>query len=116
MLIAQLEKLSGHQDHPVFVFEQDKEVLGFIAVHYLPQWGFGGDIMIISYLAVEESHQGHGIGKALEEYVIALALKRKCDRVQVHCADFRVLAHKFYEQQGYLEDPKYFTKRLVYAE
>lgn len=116
LLIVQIEKLIGHQDNHVFVYELDKEVLGFIAVHYFPQLGFDGEIVVISYLAVDESVQGQGIGKALEEYVTRQALKRHCDRIQVHCSDWRVQAHKFYEQQGYQDYPKYFTKKLVYGE
>jgi hypothetical protein len=30
--------------------------------------------------------------------------------------EWRTPVHQFYVQQGYEEYPKYFTKRLVYAE
>lgn len=116
LLIPQLEKLFDGKDNQVLVYESDKMVLGFIAVHYLPQLGFDGELVTISYLAVDEEHQGQGIGKALEEYVVAAAWTRKCDRIQVHCSDWRAKAHQFYEQQGYREYPKYYSKRLVYAE
>lgn len=113
MLIAQLEKLSGQQDHQVFVYELDKEVVGFISAHYLPQLGFDGELVTISYLAVDESVQRTGIGKALEEHLAAQAWKRKCDRIQVHCSGWRAAAHRFYEQQEYREYPKYYTVRHV---
>jgi len=116
LLIPQLEKLFDGKDNQVWVYEVDKEVRGFIAVHFLPQLGFDGELVTISYLAVDETHQGQGIGKALEEYVAAAAWKRKCDRIQVHCSDWRTKANRFYQKQGYREYPKYYSKRLVYAE
>lgn len=115
LLISQLENLSEGKDHKVFVYELGKDVMGFIAINYLPQLGFDSELAIISYLAVDETARGRGIGKELEQYVTGQALKRKCDRIQVHCSDWRAPAHKFYERQGYQENPKYYTKRLGYA-
>lgn len=115
LLISQLENLFGQNDHQVFICEFNKEVVGFISIHYLPQLAFEGELALISYLAVDESVRDQGIGKMLEQYVTQQALKRKCDQIQVHCHERRAAAHKFYEQQGYHENPKYFTKRLIYA-
>jgi len=116
LLVSQLENLFDGKYAQAFVYELNKEVVGFISIHYLPQLGFDGELVLISYLSVEEGYRRKGIGKKLEKYVTEQALKRKCDRIQVHCQDWRTPAHKFYEQQGYQEYPKYFTKRLVYAE
>ena len=116
LLIGQLERSFGQQDHQVVVYEQEKEVVGFISVHYLPQLGFDGGLVLITYLAVDAALASEGIDKALEEHVSAQAWKRKCDRIQVHCSDWRVPAHQFYQQQGYREYPKYYSKRLIYAE
>jgi len=116
LLVNQLEILFGQNDHQVFVYELNKDVVAFIAIHYMPQLGFDGGLAFISYLSVDETIADQGIGKALEQYVTQQALKRKCDRIQVHCMDWRTPAHQFYEQQGYIEYPLYFTKRLVYGE
>lgn len=116
MLIAQLETLFGKNEHQAFVYELNKEVVGFISVHYLPQLGFDGELAIITYLSVDETARDQRIGMALEQYVTKQAHQRKCDRIQVHCLDWRTPEHQFYMQQGYQEYPKYFTKRLVYAE
>ena len=116
MLVNQLEMLFGADDHQVFVYEMHKEVVGFISIHYLPQLAFNGELALISYLSVDETVRDQGIGKALEQYACQHALKRKCDRIQVHCHERRTLAHQFYEQQGYQDYPKYFTKTLVYGE
>jgi GNAT superfamily N-acetyltransferase len=113
MVIGQLERSFGGTDHQVFVYVKDNEVIGFISVHFLPQLGFEGELMVISYLSVEQPVKSPDIKSALEHYVSQLAINRKCDRVQVHCLDWRVPEHQFYKQHGYQEYPNYFTKRLV---
>jgi len=115
LLVNQIETLFGKDDHEVFVYELQKDVLGFISMHYIPQLAFEGELALITYLSVEDTWKELGVGKALEEFVVKQAIKRKCDQIQVHCLDWRTPAHKFYEQQGYQEYPKYFTKKLVYA-
>ncbi len=107
-----IENLFSKNDHQIFVCELDKEVAGFITVHYLPQIGNDGLLAIITNLAVAESLQELGIDKTLEEFVVAQSLNRRCEHIQVHCPDRRTLHHKFYENQGYIEYPKFFTKRL----
>jgi GNAT superfamily N-acetyltransferase len=116
VLISQLEFLFDRDDHQVFVCELNKDVVGFISIHFLPQLACEGKLVFISYLSVDETVRDQGIGKALEQYVTELARKRACDRIQVHCSEWRTPVHQFYIEQGYQEYPKYFTKRLVYGE
>jgi len=116
LLVDQLERLFGSRDHEVFVYELRKEVVGFASVHYLPQLAFDGGVMIISYFSVDEGINDAGTAKELERYITDKARLHGCERIQVHCMDWRVPAHQFYAQQGYQEYPKYFTKRLVYGE
>jgi N-acetylglutamate synthase-like GNAT family acetyltransferase len=116
LLISQLELLFGKNDHQVFVYEQNKEVVGFVSVHYLPQLAFDGGLMVITYLVVDETVRNQGVGKALEKYITEQARLKKCERIQVYCAEWRTPVHQFYIEQGYQECPKCFTKRLVYAE
>ncbi|MDB5086111.1 MAG: family N-acetyltransferase [Mucilaginibacter sp.] len=116
LLINQLETLFDGNDHQTFVYELHKEVVAFITVHYLPQLAFDGELVLISYLSVDETVRDQGFGKALEQYIVEIARKRKCDRIEVHCQELRTQAQRFYEQQGYQEHPKYYTKRLVYGE
>src|SRR5258708_6833870 len=101
LLVDQLENLFGRDDHVVFVYELNKDILGFISVHFMPQLAFDGGLVFISYLSVDEMVKDHPIAKALEDHVCKEARKRKYDRIQVHCMDWRTPAHKFYEQLGY---------------
>jgi N-acetylglutamate synthase-like GNAT family acetyltransferase len=107
LLVDQLETQFNNGDHQIFVYELRKEVLGFTSVHFLPELGFDGGIAVM---------KDQGIGEALEDYVTQQARTKKCERIQVHCMDWRALDHLFYKQQGYQEYPKYYTKRLIYAE
>ncbi|HVW15807.1 MAG TPA: GNAT family N-acetyltransferase [Mucilaginibacter sp.] len=116
LLIDQLETLFGCKGHEVFVYELKKEVIAFASVHYLPQLAFDGGVMVISYFSVDPAFDNSTVAKELERYITEQARIHKCERIQVHCLDWRTPAHQFYLQQGYQEYPKYFTKRLVYAE
>ena len=116
ILVNQLETMFGNNDHQVFVYEVKKEVVGFVSVHFAPQLAFDGGLVFISYLSADESVKGQGIEKALEEYVAKEARLRKCDRIQVHSQDWQNSLHRFYGKHGYTEYPKYFSKRLMYAE
>ncbi len=113
LLVDQLERLFGSQNDHCYVCDINKEVVGFVTVHYLPQLAFDGGVAIISYLSVDESIKGIDIATALEKHVTEQARIKRCEQVQVHCMDWRTHAHQFYIKQGYQEYPKYFIKRLV---
>lgn len=116
LLVNQLETMFGKDDHQVFVYELKKEIVGFVSVHFLPQLAFDGGIMIITYFSIDEAVKNTGIAKELEQYIANIAKLKRCERIQVHCLEWRTPVHQFYLQQGYQEYPKYFTKRLVYGE
>lgn len=111
LLVHQLETLFGKDYHQVYVYELHKDVLGFVSIHFLPQLAFDGGLMVITYLSADDE----SIAQALERYVTEQARLKKCEKIQVHCLDWRTPVHQFYLQQGYIEYPKYFTKRLVYG-
>jgi GNAT superfamily N-acetyltransferase len=114
LLINQLELAFGQHDHKVFVYELKKEVVGFISIHFLPQLPFAGELVVISYLSVDEAFRGRGVDKALEQYVSEQAAKRKCSRIQAHCQEWQTPAHQFYREQGYQEFPKFFVKQAAF--
>ena len=116
LLVDQLDRLFGQGDHQVYVYEVNMEVAGFVTVHYLPQLTFGGCTALISDFTVDGSAKGLNIAAALEKYVTDEARKKRCERIQVNTLDWRTLSHPFYLSRGYQEFPKYFIKRLVYAE
>lgn len=96
----------------LLVFEEDKSVIAIISIHFIPQLAVKGDFARISYFAVDKNIRSQGIGRKIEEYCTDLALKRNCNRIEVHCHSRRKEAHRFYVRQGYSESPKYFIKIL----
>ncbi|MBS1504893.1 MAG: GNAT family N-acetyltransferase [Bacteroidetes bacterium] len=111
-LIDQLERQFDSESNHVYVCDINKEVVGFVTVHYLPQLAREGGIAIISNLSVDESVRSTNIATALEHYVTEKARIKKCGQIQVHCLDWKIPADQFYLKHGYQEYPKYFIKRL----
>ncbi len=112
ILKGKLEKLVNHPDEELLVYEEDGNILAFISMHYIPQIALKGDFARISYFAVQTLVRSKGIGREMEEYCTNLAIKRNCDRMEVHCHSRRSAAHRFYSRQGYAESPKYFIKMI----
>lgn len=116
LLIHQLTDLFSSSQHEVLVCEANGDITGFAVVHVLPQLAFDGGLLIISYLSVDEQAKDQNTARALEQYITALARERKCERIQVHCAEWRGQAQRFFLGQGYEAYPQYFSKRLMYGE
>lgn len=109
----QLAHLLNDKDEDLLVgIAHDQEVIGFLAMHYIPQIGVEGSFARISYLCVDENALSKGVGKELESAACRLAIARECDRIELHCHSRRTDAHRFYARRGYTESPKYFVKRL----
>ncbi|MEO2076567.1 MAG: GNAT family N-acetyltransferase [Bacillus sp. (in: firmicutes)] len=107
-----IEILLMDTNEVLLVFEEDHSVIALISVHFIPQLAVKGDFARISYFAVDKYIRSKGIGRKIEEYCTDLAIKRKCDRIEVHCHSRRKNAHRFYMRQGFRESPKYFIKML----
>lgn len=113
---AKVEILIMDPNEELLVFEEDKKIIALISVHFIPQLAVKGDFARISYFAVDKNIRSKGIGRKIEEYCNDLAIKRKCDRIEVHCHSRRTDAHRFYIRQGFTESPKYFVKMLSQSE
>jgi GNAT superfamily N-acetyltransferase len=124
-LVQKLERMLDDPDERVLVYETEAPqhgkhgatdaqplVVAFVSMHFIPQLGLAGDFARISYFAVDGRFRNNGIGQEMEEYIVALARERQCDRIEVHCHWQRGDAHRFYFRQGYEEAPKYLIKRL----
>lgn len=112
LIKEKVEKFLMDPNEVLLVFEEDKTVIALISLHFIPQLAVNGDFARISYFAVDNNSRGHGIGRKIEEHCTDLALKRNCNRMEVHCHSRRKDAHKFYLRQGFIESPKYFIKML----
>lgn len=111
-----IETFLTDTNEELLVFEEEKKVIALISIHFIPQIAIKGDFARISYFAVDTNVRGKGIGRKIEEYCTDLAIKRNCDRIEVHCHSRRTDAHRFYLRQGFAESPKYFIKMLPQAD
>jgi GNAT superfamily N-acetyltransferase len=102
----------SHPDALMLVASTGDRLLGFISLHFIPQVALAGDFCRISYFCVDEKARAMGVGAQLEERAEAAARDQGCDRIEVHCHERRVDAHRFYHRQGYEESPKYLMKLL----
>lgn len=107
-----IETLLTHPNEELLVYEKDSRIIAFISIHFIPQLAVKGDFARISYFAVDQNIRSIGIGREIEEHCTTLAIKKKCDRIEVHCHSRRIDAHRFYIRQGFTESPKYFVKIL----
>ncbi|WNL44950.1 GNAT family N-acetyltransferase [Dyella sp. BiH032] len=112
---TRIAQLLAHPDARLVVAADGARVVGVISLHFLPQLALAGDFCRISYLCVDESARGGGIGAMLEARAAALARARGCDRIELHCHARRTDAHRFYERQGYSESPRYYAKSMTDA-
>ncbi|MCL1674761.1 GNAT family N-acetyltransferase [Elizabethkingia meningoseptica] len=104
--------LNNPNEYAVVLEKEEKNVVGFISIHIIPQIALEGDFARISYFSVDENFRSQGAGKLLEEYCELIAKERNCDRIELHCNYKREKAHRFYYRQGYTESPKYLVKKL----
>lgn len=111
-LETRLASMIEDHEEVLLVYEEDKKILAFVSLHFIPQVALEGDFARISYLSVSPSAQNRGIGREMEAWCTRLALERGCDRLELHSHNRRVDAHRFYKRLGYEESPKYFIKRL----
>ncbi|MEW5288112.1 MULTISPECIES: GNAT family N-acetyltransferase [Erwinia] len=107
-----LAQLIHDQTEQLLVAEQGGTVLGFLSLHFIPQLALAGDFARISYFCIAEGERSKGAGQQLLQYAEALARKRGCDRMEVHCHERRIKANLFYAREGYSESPRYLIKNL----
>ncbi|GAC1600641.1 MAG: GNAT family N-acetyltransferase [Ramlibacter sp.] len=105
-------QLLSHADARLLVAQADASVVGFISLHIVPQLALAADFCRVSYLCIDESVRGLGIGALLEHRAEQCARELGCDRIELHSSAQREAAHRFYFRQGYQESPKYLVKRL----
>ena len=116
IVMRQIQKLSEDVNyHYIYVYEDEElqTAVGFVhAELYESFYSYAG--LNILGLAVLPEFQGKGIGKELMHHLEVNAKNDSVSFVRLNSADYRVEAHKFYENIGYVCDKiqKRFMKRL----
>lgn len=108
-----LRQQLDHPDASLLVAEgEDGSLLGLISLHFIVQLALDGDFCRISYLCVDSTARGKGVGALLIQAAEQCALARGCDRMELHCDARREAAHRFYDRLGYEDAPLYFRRAL----
>ena len=116
IVMRQIKKLSEDVNHHYIYVYEDEElqtVVGFVHAEVYESLYSYASLNILG-LAVLPEFQGKGIGKELMHYLEVNAKNDSVSFVRLNSADYRVEAHKFYENIGYVCDKiqKRFIKSL----
>ena len=104
---AQLCGLLADETRPVFVCVNEDRVFGYVfcALRETPESPLlhGCTTLYVDDLCVDETARGKGVGRALMEYVTALAKERGCHSVTLNVWACNEGARRFYETLGMRE-------------
>ena len=99
-----LERGAASTDHSTYVAEADGQVVGYVAVHWVPFFLLPGPEGYVSELFVDEAARGQGIGTRLLEAVKEEARARGCSRLMLeNHRDRESYQRGFYRKRGWEE-------------
>jgi GNAT superfamily N-acetyltransferase len=100
-----LELCQQDDSHTLWVAENEqREVVGYTAVHWLPYLMLKAPEGYVSELFVSTAARGQGVGAQLLETVKAEAIKRGCSRLSLINIKIRESYQRgFYKKQGWTE-------------
>lgn len=100
---AELEVLIKTNDRPIFVYEDDGQILGHL---FLEKKRSNGSVeapvktMFIDDLCVDEAGRGKGIGQAMYDFALEYAKQEGCYHLTLNVWNDNQSALAFYEKQG----------------
>ena len=109
----QIKKLScDNKNHILAVFEDEntKKVIGFVHAQVYESVYSDTGLNILG-LAVDPQFQGRGVGKKLMCCIEKYAMDNNMAFIRLNSANYRLEAHKFYENIGYKCDK--LQKRFI---
>lgn len=110
----ELIEIFKNDDRPVFVYECDNKVLGYIFCEIIITNGIvhprSIKTLYIDDLCVDENSRGRHIGKKLYEYVLEYAKSINCYNVTLNVWEGNDKAKKFYEACGMSVQKTYLEK------
>ena len=100
----------AHPDHVLLVFEEDKQVIGYIhAERYISL--YESEFYNLLGLAVRQGYHGQGVGRTLLRAVEDYAKDQGAMGIRLNSGSQRTKAHRFYENMGY--DGHKLQKRFI---
>lgn len=101
----QITQCDQNDSHSIYVAENaENEVLGYVAVHWLPCPFLPQPQGYVSELFIQENVRGQGIGKSLLATVISEAKNRECSLLMLlNHKEREYYQQEFYRKQGWVE-------------
>lgn len=99
-IVARLERFAGH-DGGVIVAEIVGEVVGFVALHFIPRFEHGDQVIRVLALVVDPGVRDRGVGRQLMEAVEGIGRERGAAFLEVTSGHHRPDARRLFESLGY---------------
>ncbi len=112
-LAHRFQKLLQSPRHAFFVYEENKNILGWIHLECVEDL-IEDDKAEIKALIVSENSRGNGIGKALIESAEKWAKTYHLHTIYLNCNILRERTHTFYEREGFsnYKTSRFFEKKI----
>ncbi len=112
-LAARWQRLSSKKRHGLFVYEENKNILGWIHLECVEDL-IEEDKVEIKALVVKENSRGHGIGKALIATAEKWAKTYQIHTIYLNCNIIRERTHSFYLREGFekFKTSHFFEKKI----
>ncbi len=111
-LVAERIRQHSEMGYKFLVAEADREVIGFIALHWFNLVHMPFSLGRISAFCVDELHRGNGVGILLLEEAERVFRSVGCGKIEVTSNARRSDTHAFYLNRKYVEDSRRFVKYL----
>lgn len=105
------EYLSSPQNSVLFAIVEDR-VVGLISFSIGPDLYHAAECCMIKELVVQENHRDQGIGGALLEEVIKVAIQKGCAEVSVSTMPDNHRAQEFYRQHSLVDEAVLLERHL----
>ena len=112
-IIHRFRKLISSNRHGLFVYEENKNILGWIHLECVEDL-IEEDKAEIKALIVSENSRGKGIGKALIKSAEKWAKTNHLHTIYLNCNILRERTHSFYEREGFsnYKNSRFFEKKI----
>ena len=103
-------KLYTQAGYCMLVAETERQVVGFISLHWFELVHWKGKLGRITSFCIDEKFRSKGVGQQLLQAGEKILFKEESVKIEVTSNARRTQAHSFYLKAGYVEDSRRFVK------
>lgn len=94
------------------LIELDNKVIGYIVYFFNYSTFVGREGLYIEDIYIKPEYRGQGLGKTCFEFLVKIAKKHRCQRVEWTCLDWNDPSLKFYKSIGAKQMKEWIIHRL----